>query len=180
MKMSRFKVELTMAGLILAALACVIMISIGERTSRNLDGGKTTWEELDPKPALGQPPAAMATRHGRIQAPGGRAMVLSAKERQDQLLRLRAGSRRRVAPEGPTDPDAPLPQRSSDSPGPTRDDQEGGAMTGAGIAILVVLGLAVCGTIWILMVDGKHREEEYDRAWRQKCRELELQEAEKK
>jgi hypothetical protein len=52
-------------------------------------------------------------------------------------------------------------------------------MIGYGIAILVGVGLAIAGTIWILMADGKHREEEYDRAWRQKRDELERDESEK-
>lgn len=54
MKIARSKTELAAGIFILAALACAIMISIDERMSRQLDAVDITWDELDPKPAIGK------------------------------------------------------------------------------------------------------------------------------
>lgn len=54
-----------------------------------------------------------------------------------------------------------------------------GQLAGYGIAILVGVGLAIAGTIWAILADGKRRRAEYDSAWKTKRAELERNEAEK-
>ncbi len=68
MKISRSKGELVAGLIILAIFVCVMMISTDERMSRQLDGVRVTWDELDPKPQIGGP-AQMAKGPGRIPAP---------------------------------------------------------------------------------------------------------------
>lgn len=68
MKIARSRTELVLGILTLILLACVMMVSIDERMSRQLDGVDITWDELNPKPALGQP-AQMAKGPGRVPAP---------------------------------------------------------------------------------------------------------------
>lgn len=68
MKIARSKRELVLGILALLVLACVMMVSTDERMSRQLDGVRVTWDELDPKPQIGGP-AQMAKGHGRVPAP---------------------------------------------------------------------------------------------------------------
>lgn len=48
-------------------------------------------------------------------------------------------------------------------------------MIGYGIAILAGVGLAIAGTICLIMADGKRRQKEYDRAWRQRINRDEIE-----
>ncbi len=68
MKIARSKRELVLGALALILLACVMIIATDERLSRQLDGVDITWDELNPKPALGGP-AQMAKGAGRLPAP---------------------------------------------------------------------------------------------------------------
>ncbi len=67
MKIARSKRELALGILALILLACVMIIAIDERGSRQLDGVDITWDELAEKPTRGGP--AQVAEAARVPAP---------------------------------------------------------------------------------------------------------------